>query len=42
MKKAFCSGLPMSGALEELCTEGFESSKMYWCAKQKIDLGNKT
>lgn len=39
-KKAFSSRLSMSGALEELCAEGFESSKIYWCAKQIIDLGN--
>lgn len=31
MRKAFSSGLPMSSTLEELCAEGFESSKCIVC-----------
>lgn len=39
-EEPFSSGLSMSGTLEELCAEGFESSEIYWYAKQIIDLGN--
>lgn len=39
-KNAFSSRLSVSDTLEELCAEGSECSKIYWCAKQIIDLGN--